>query len=143
MARKELIHTATFGRDAGARFKITEMSARAGHAWACRFILALVNAGADIPDNLRGSGMAGVAAMALQSIGNINSEVALGLMDELLLCVTTLQEGGERKLINDDFQEIKTIFDLQKAVFDMHISPFIQGGSSTSESAPKADQTAA
>lgn len=134
MARKELIFTATAGRDSGKRFLITEMSARAGHAWATRAILALMSSGMEISDDIASKGLAGLATMALSALGKIPADQAAPLLDELLTCVQSMQEAGTRRLVESDFEEIKTIFELQKAVFSLHTKPFISGGPSTSES---------
>lgn len=134
MARKELIWTATVGRDNGKKFQITEMSARAGHAWATRLMLALMGSGAEIDDDIAERGLAGLATVAMSAIGKVAPDVAIPLMDELLDCVQSVQEKGVRKWIDDDFEEIATIFQLQKATFDLHIEPFTSGGPSTSAS---------
>jgi hypothetical protein len=132
MARKVIIFTATMGRDAGQKFQITEMSARAGHQWATRAILALMSSGADIPDDLESGGMAALAVVGMKAIGKLPAEVASPLLDELLDCVQIVMEKATRAWQDDDFQEIATLFQLQKAVFSLHIEPFISGGPSTS-----------
>lgn len=134
MARKEIIWTATVGRDNGKKFQITEMSARAGHAWATRLMLALMGSGAEIDDDIASRGIAGLATVAISAIGKVAPEVAIPLMDELLDCVQSVQERATRKWIDDDFEEVATIFQLQKAVFDLHIEPFTSGGPLTSAS---------
>lgn len=142
MARKESTFTGAKGRDAGKTFLITEMSARAGHAWATRLMFALMNGGVEIDEAIMDRGLAGIATMALSALGNVPITVGAPLMDELLSCVQIVQEKATRKLIEDDFEEVQTIFDLQKAVFMMHIEPFISGGLLTSASAKAAEQTA-
>ena len=49
MARKETTFIADTGRDAGKEFLITEMSASQAENWAFRVILAIGNAGIEIP----------------------------------------------------------------------------------------------
>lgn len=138
MARKELDWSGATGRDAGKKFHITEMSARAGHDWATRALLALANSGADVGEDIMSRGLAGIASLALNLLGRIPAERATPLLDELLGCVTIDYGKGRRKLINDDFEEIATIFQLQKEVFMLHIEPFTQGGLLTSGSSPTA-----
>lgn len=142
MARIVQTFTATIGRDKGKKFLITEMSARAGHAWGTRLLLALLGTGVEIDDSIMERGLAGVATIAMSAIGKVSPVVAEPLMEELLDCVQSVQEKGERKLIDDDFEEIATIFQLQKAVFTLHIEPFISGGLSTSESPKEAHPAA-
>jgi hypothetical protein len=134
MARKEIIWTASVGRDKGKRFQLTEMSARAGHAWATRLLLALMGSGVEIDEDVAARGLAGLATIALTAVGKVQSAVALPLMDELLDCVQSVQEKATRKWIDDDFEEVATIFQLQKAVFDLHVEPFTSGGLLTSAS---------
>jgi hypothetical protein len=138
MARKEIIWTASVGRDKGKKFQITEMSARAGHAWATRLLLALMGSGVEIDEDIAARGLAGLATVALTAVGKVNSSVALPLMDELLDCVMSVQERATRKWIDDDFEEVATIFQLQKAVFDLHVEPFTSGGLLTSASTKEA-----
>lgn len=142
MARKTLNFTGGAGRDAGKTFLITEMSARAGHAWATRMLLALLNSGIEIDEDIIDRGLAGLATVAMSAIGKISPAAAGPLMDELLDCVQSVQEKGTRKWIDDDFEEIATIFQLQKAVFSLHVEPFISGGLLTSESPKAAEQPA-
>jgi hypothetical protein len=138
MARKELDWSGATGRDAGKKFHITEMSARAGHDWATRALLALANSGADVGEDIMSRGLAGIASLALNLLGRIPADRATPLLNELLGCVTIDHGKGSRKLIDDDFEEIATIFQLQKEVFMLHIEPFTQGGLLTSESSPTA-----
>lgn len=135
MARTVIIFTGATGRDAGKQFQITEMSARAGHAWATRAILALMSSGAEVPDDLETGGMAALAVVGVKALGALPPVVAIPLMDELLNCVQIIMPVAIRKWQDDDFEEIATIFQLQKAVFELHIAPFISGGPLTSASA--------
>lgn len=138
MARKELDYTANFGRDAGKKFHITEMSAVKGHDWATCVMFALLNSGIELDDDVIARGMAGLASIALSALGKIPAAMAKPLMAELLTCVTIVFETTSRPLIDDDFEEILTIFKLQQAVFKLHIEPFTSGDPSTSGSAPTA-----
>ena len=54
------------------------------------------------------------------------SNVAEPLLDEMLTCVEVLSDAGTRKLIADDFQDVKTILKLRKEVLAMHIDFFTQ-----------------
>ncbi len=139
MARIELTFKATVGRDKGKSYLITEMSPRKAHTWATKVMFAMLNSGIEIDDDVMERGLAGVASMAISAIGKIPVEIATPLMDELLECVQSVQEKGVRKLVESDFEEVATIFQLQKATLEMHIQPFISGGLLTSESAQKAE----
>jgi hypothetical protein len=138
MARKELDYSAKFGRDAGKQFRITEMSARRGYDWATRVMFALLNSGVEMDEDIAERGLAGLASVAMSMLGKIPASMAKPLMDELLDCVKIVFKDASRALIEDDIEEFVTIFELQKAVFMLHVQPFISGGPLTSGSAPTA-----
>ncbi|MDG7050806.1 MAG: hypothetical protein JRZ94_06355 [Nitrososphaerota archaeon] len=140
--RKELIYKATNGRDAGKEFLITEMSARKAHSWATRALFAVMNAGLEVPEEYADAGFAGLAAvvssgdkellgMFIKTLGKVNVELAEPLLNELLDCVQMLPDAGnhniKRKLIDEDIEEVSTIFTLQKEALVLHMS-FFTGG---------------
>jgi hypothetical protein len=137
MARKELKFTVTdAGRDLGRTFVITEMSARAGHAWATRALFGIMNAGAEIPDNIMSAGLAGLASIGIKALGKLSIEIAAPLLDELLDCVQIMPDparpGVLRSLVHDDTEEIVTLFRLQKEALALHIEFFTGAGNPTS-----------
>lgn len=137
MARKELKYTVTdAGRDIGKTYVITEMSARAGHAWATRALFGAMNGGIDIPDNILSAGFAGLATMLVKSLGKMSVYVAQPLLDELLDCVKVMPDPSKpnvvRALIDDDTEEVKTIFILQKEALALHVDFSIPGAPLTS-----------
>lgn len=138
MARKEIDWNGGTGRDSGKVFRITEMSARAGHSWATRMLLALMGAGVEIDEDIMSRGLAGLATIAIAALGKTPPTVAMPLMDELMACVQSVQPAAVRRLMDDDIEEIATIFMLQKAVFQLHIEPFTSGGLLSSPSNPTA-----
>ena len=129
MARKELRYTVSAeGRDKGKVFVLTEMSARRGHAWATRALFAVMNGGVDLGDGLIGAGFAGLAAVGIKALGNISVNVGAPLMDELFSCVVIMPDPSKpqvtRPLIDDDTEEVATLFLLQKEVLGLHIDFF-------------------
>lgn len=142
MARKELKYRVIDeGRDFGKVFVITEMPARAGHAWATRALFGAMNGGVVIPDGIQNAGLAGLATLLLSSLGKIPAYVGEPLLNELLDCVQIMPDSNKpavtRAIIDDDIEEVATIFKLQKEVLSLHIEPFMRGAKSTSELAPK------
>lgn len=128
MARKVVTYTVSKdNRDNGKSFEITEMSAVAGHRWASRALFAMLNSGLSMPEELAKQGLAGLAVMGMGAITNIPYAMAEPLLDELMECVKIKEEKITRATIVSDFEEITTIFDLQKEVLMLHIGPFIQG----------------
>ena len=137
MARRILkLNITDEGRDKGKTFVITEMAARRGHQWATRALFGIMNAGVEIPDNIMSAGFAGLAAIGVKALGNVSIDVAEPLLDELLECVVIMPDPNKpeviRNLIDDDLEEIATIFRLQKEVLSLHIDFFTNASSLTS-----------
>lgn len=125
--RKEKDFDATEGRDVGKRFKITEMPAMQAEKWAARFFLALAKSGIDIPPDIVQQGMAGVAIVALRTLGGIEFSAVEPLMDEMFKCVSIYTNFEKNPLHTrpvtgqDDIEEVKTIYDLRKEVIELHL----------------------
>jgi hypothetical protein len=135
MARKESTFVADTGRDKGKTFLITEMSASQAESWAFRVILAIGNAGIEIPDNLASQGMAGLMAVGYMNLLKIPFEAAKPLLDEMMGCVQIAPSPNvKRPLIEDDIEEVKTRLSLRKAIWDLHMDFFLDADQSTSES---------
>lgn len=125
MARKTLnVTIIDEGRDKGKQFFITEMSGPAAEDWAFRVFLALARSGVDVPENFSQAGMAGLASLSLQAIGGMKYHEAKPLLDEMLSCVKILPDPSRpevtRGLVNDDTEEVKTLFKLRQYVFELH-----------------------
>jgi hypothetical protein len=140
--RKELKYTATSGRDNGKTFLITEMPARQAHKWATRAIFAIMNAGLEVPEEYADAGFAGLAAvvasgdkelmgMFIKTIGKLDVTIAEPLLDDLLGCVQILPDSSnqniKRKLMDEDIEEVPTIFVLQKEALILHMGFFTDG----------------
>lgn len=123
--RKQITYTATDGRDTGKKFHITEMGARPAHRWATRALFALLNGGADIPEDALSLGMAGIAAVGVNMLNGVSLEAAEPLLDELLTCVEVQPDPSKpevrRKLFDEDIEEPVTYFKLQKEVLKLHL----------------------
>lgn len=129
-------------RDKDKIFVITEMSAVQGHEWATKALFAILNSGVEMSDEMAGMGLAGLAVMGMGAITKIPHAVAKPLLDELLTCVHIKQEKVTRPLVPEDFEEVMTIFDVQREVLTMHIVPFISGGVHNSPSGQKSKTSA-
>ncbi|KVS07765.1 hypothetical protein [Burkholderia vietnamiensis] len=129
MARKTTNFTATDGRDDGKRFLITEMSASQSEEWAARALFAAMSCGVEIPDEVLGAGLAGVAAIGIKALGRVPFEIVKPLFDEMMTCVQYEFEpgraGGTRALIETDIEEVATRLKLRKAVLDLHLEGFL------------------
>ncbi|ACR29222.1 hypothetical protein [Burkholderia glumae] len=128
MPRKTATFIATDGRDAGKRFLITEMSAARSEEWAARALFAVMSSGVEVPEDVLGAGLAGVAALGIQSLGRVPFEIAKPLFDEMMTCVQfAYGDGGgaARQLIDDDTEEVATRLRLRKVVLDLHLEGFL------------------
>ena len=135
MARKESTFSADSGRDKGKTYLITEMSASPAENWAIRTILAVGNAGLDIPEGLASQGMAGLMAVGYMNLLKIPFESARPLLDEMMGCVQFAPSATLRRpLIEDDIEEVTTRLQLRKAVWNLHLDFFLTESESTSES---------
>jgi hypothetical protein len=146
MARRvERITIRDKNRDHGKVFVITEMPADQAEWWAARALLALTNAGAEISEDARNAGMAGLAAVGLQSLANLKAETVKPLMDEMFDCVQyehnpshPLQSiiAGE----NSQIEEVSTRVQLRRAVLELHVGFSLAGAGSTTASGDLAQQ---
>lgn len=114
-------------RDNGKTFLITEMPSDQGERWAIRALLALSNAGVNLPDGALQSGFAGFASVGLEALGKLDYLVVEPLLDEMFDCVQFVAGPGipARALINGpggDIEEIKTRVMLRMEVFKLHIN---------------------
>jgi len=138
MARKETTFVADTGRDTGKQFLITEMSASQAENWAFRVILAIGNAGIEIPEGLAAQGMSGLLAIGYMNLLKIPFEAAEPLLNEMMDCVQIIPSVNvKRKLFEDDIEEVITRLQLRKSIWDLHMDFFLDSNQSTSELNPQ------
>ena len=141
--RKEATFTATAGRDKGKEFCITEMDAYRAEMWAIQVILAVGKAGIEIPPELAQQGMAGLMAVGYMSLLKIPFDTAKPLLDEMFTCVQIVPSVNvKRGLIDSDIEEVKTRFQLRKAIWDLHADFFTSADPLTSASEVSAQTSA-
>lgn len=126
MARKTATVTIDAeGRDLGKVFLLREMPASQAEKWAARAFLAMARSGIDIPDDLAGAGLAGIAAVGLKAIGGLGFAEAEPLMDEMFACIQIIPDPARpavvRALVESDTEEISTRLRLRKEVFGLHV----------------------
>lgn len=143
--RKEIDFEAKYGRDSGKRFKITEMPAMQAEKWAARFFLALAKSGIDIPSDIAQQGMAGVAIVALRTLGGVDWSLAEPLLDEMFRCVQIYLPNGNMMTRpptgENDIEEVKTLWDLRQEVLELHLGFSIAEG--LSKISPETKKTSA
>lgn len=134
MARKQATVTISApGRDVGKVFLLTEMSAAQSEEWAGRALFAMLNAGVEIPDNIAGAGLAGIASLGISALTRLSFDAAKPLLDEMFTCVQIQPSPSvTRALIEDDIEEVATRLTLRKEVFSLHMSFFTSAEQLTS-----------
>lgn len=114
------------GKDSDKIYRITEMPAVKAEKWALKALWAIAAAGLEIPDDANNAPLSKLAEFGLKALAKVPFNVAEPLLDEMLTCVEVLTDAGVRKLIADDFQDVKTILKLRKEVLSLHINFFTQ-----------------
>jgi hypothetical protein len=126
MARKEITITIEDGgRDDGKVFFIRELSAMKAERWATRALLALMHAGVEMPDDMTDAGFAGIAAVGVRAFARLDFADAEPLMAEMLTCCQIIPDPSRpqvrRALIEDDIEEVSTLFRLRQEVLSLHL----------------------
>jgi len=127
MARKTSIyvHAAKVAndRDVGKIFHLTEMPSTQAERWAQRLFLALARANVQVPPNIFGMGMMGVAAIMVRGVMGLAWPDAQPLLDEMFECIK-IQPGPNpaviRPLQEDDIEEVQTRMMLRSEVIELH-----------------------
>lgn len=131
MRKQEDIVITDEGRDKDKVFMITEMSAFDAEEWAIRAILALTNANADIGDIDPGMGMAAFAGKAFRALFSMHFQDAKPLLDEMMACIRIKPDPRNpnisRGLMEEDIEEVTTVFKLRMEVFRVHTGFSIPG----------------
>lgn len=136
MRRVETVTIDAEGRDKGKIFVLTELSAMNAERWAGRAIFAMMNAGVEIPEDIAQAGLAGIAALGIQSLTKVSFEAAEPLLDEMMSCVQIQPSPGvARALIEDDIEEVATLLRLRKEVLNLHVNFSTLAAPSTSGAA--------
>ncbi len=131
MARRTRSFVATYGRDKGKTFIITEMPADQAERWASRALLALANGGTQLPDGVLDAGLAGLASMAgvfvmsVRALQGLEYHKVGPLLDEMMDCVQYVPAGGipPQKLFtgeNSQIEEVQTRISLRGEVLQVH-----------------------
>ena len=123
---REIKDVAGVGRDADKVYRITEMPAVKAEKWALKALWAVASAGVDIPEDVTNAPLAKLAEFGLKALAKVPFHIVEPLLDEMLTCVEVLTDAGVRKLIADDFQDVKTILKLRKEVLSFHVDFFTQ-----------------
>lgn len=132
MTRRTHIETipagdANVNRDQGRTYIITEMSAFQAEDLAVRVLLALANAGIDVPDSK--TGMAGLAAAGMDALKKLPYATAKPILDEIRGFMMYQHKPGQAPmaLSEDNLEEVTTLIALRKAFLVLHLG-FLKAG---------------
>jgi hypothetical protein len=145
------IQITTPGRDAGKKFRITEMPADQGERWGNRLALEFGQAVSKVPSQVIGGGMAGVSQMlpilmvqGLQSLGGLSPAVVQPLLDEMMGCVKFMSPAAvagvpDQPIFtgeNSQIEEIQTRYTLIFEAIKLHWSFLMDAAQSNSTPSP-------
>ena len=123
------IFPGTSNRDLDKVFRITEWPAATAEKWGMRMMLAANSGAGELPLNLSGIGMEGIAIIGINAFlrGNILPGTLIPLLDELLECVKIVrdptQPGMASDLVSDDdIEEVATRMWLRGEVLTLHLN---------------------
>jgi hypothetical protein len=129
--KTKLITVPHEGRDKGKLFHATEMFAIPAHEWATQLLMAMVEAGVDLPDDIYETGMAGIAAAGFRALLTIKFTTAKMLMDEMLACVRYVPDPKNPAHMvpmgPETIEEVRTVMFLQSEVFELHTGFSVAG----------------
>lgn len=154
MARKTKTLVIDSGRDQGKSFLITEMPVTRADKWANTALLAMLRGGVDIggvdfaliADTLQKKegdapkidpmgGMLEIARVSIAGLGNVTETVGQELLDQLIDdCAQVISSGGvvrQMLSIDDEIEDLKTLWMLRKESFLLHIGFLADGSSQT------------
>lgn len=129
MRRTTTVTITAEGRDKGAQFLVTEMDADRAESWAMRALLALTNAGADLPFDLgevKAASMAKLAAAGIEALTKLQFDTVKPLLDEMMSCVQFIPSSGPpaQPLLKGpacQIQEVSTRLQLRLEVLKLHV----------------------
>lgn len=129
------------GRDKGKVFVVTEMPVWDVDKLAIRVLVACANAGAQIPDDVVHGGLVGLLSMGpVRALALVPYDTVEVVVDRMNACIQIQPSPGViRALVPDDIEESATLVKLQRAVWDLHVTPFMKGAPWTS--APQESKT--
>lgn len=129
MRNKKIVKITAEGRDKGKAYLLTEMSAFKAESWGMRALLALDNSGFQVPEEMKGTGMAGIAALGAERIiaPRLNFADFEPLLNEMMECVQFVPNADNPDIVRpiremaDDIEEVSTILQLRKEVLLLHL----------------------
>lgn len=131
MRKSKIIEIDADNRDKGRAYLLTEMGAVAAEKWATRALLALAKSGVEVPDEAVQAGAAAILSAGVTAFRSIAFDDAEPLLDDMMRCVQFVPDRSKldplsaqpiaRPLIEDDIDEVTTLFRLRSEVIELHL----------------------
>lgn len=132
--RKKEVVVATYGRDAGRQYLITETDAVSAEKWGWKLAIAVKGTSVQIPEALAPYGMTAVAIRGINSFlaaPDVDFAKLEPLLDELLACVQIVRDPKiadpvhssvplATPMLPGDIQEVPTVTWLRSEVIRVH-----------------------
>lgn len=118
--------SASFGRDAGKIYIITEWPSAVAEKWAARLFVALKGTKGEVPPEIMQMGMLAVAWRGLNSFlaADVDVDKLIPLMDEMWECVQVVRDDKRpdiiANLIDIDIEEVRTRLWLRGEIVRVH-----------------------
>jgi hypothetical protein len=119
----------TRNRDKDKLFRLTEWPASKAENWGLRMMLASNRNSGQLPLNLAGIGMEGIAILGINTFlrADIAPDVLVPLLDELFECVKTIADPTKPDIASDlvpdsDIMEVATRMWLRGEVLSLHLN---------------------
>ena len=147
MARKtKTVVIEAEGRDKGKTFLLTELPALAAERWAIRALMAVADAGIDLPNTAIGAGMSALAVVGIQAVFRVPYERADPLLNEMMTCIQIIPDPKRpfpRALLDgsDDIEEVSTVLVLRSEVLELHVGFSVRDALSQRLASITQDQT--
>lgn len=144
MARREKdVYIHAEGRDHKKVFVLREFSARQAEWLAYQIFQALIKSGAmRAEDQVAQMGVQGLAIVGFEAFGKLDPITVKPLLDEMMKAVIGIRPDPTgnptfvRPLVDDDIEEVSTLFTLRLEIFSLHTGfslPVVPSTGSTSE----------
>lgn len=141
MRKSKVVTVEAEGRDKGRSFLVTEMGAVAAEKWATRALLALAKSGVEVPDEAVQAGAVAILSAGVSAFRNMAFEDAEPLLDDMMRCVQFVPDLSRtdplstlpvsRPMMEDDVEEVGTLFRLRSEVIEIHLGFSVAASLST------------
>jgi hypothetical protein len=117
-------------------FRLTEWPAAKVERWIFRAVFGLGRRGVEIPPEVLKLGSAAIAYVIATKAVQMPSGLGIKLADELMECVQRCEEHGDRRLVEQDIEDVTTRLTLKGEVLKLTFGFFGIGDFPSSPESP-------